>query len=671
MVTFNITTNQCVADPNNVVTTNADSGAGSLRDTVNSACGGSTITFTSGLTSPITLSSGRMRIDDNLTIQGPGASNLAVDGGGTTRLFFIGGGNVGFVGLTLRNGLGNGHDAGCGGASAGMGGALYQNNGFVTLSDVTLSNNKAQGGSASSTTQATGGAGFGESPTGPNGGGGGDLGGFGGLPGLPGGDGAGGGGYPANASSGGGNGGFGGGGGAAFNSSILAGIGGFGGGGGAGISFAGSNTGGWGGGQGAATGGLGGGGAGFGGAIFVRDGSLALNGDIFTGNSAVGGTGGDTGGQSIAVNGQGKGGSLFLFDNTTATTADTNVAVDFGSTFTGSVAADAGAGAVGSSDPTFTSYVLGGTCPGADTADICGTLSEGTLSATAGTPQTVDIGATLTPLTATVGLPSSVSSTFLANVPVTFSTPTTGASATFSGGATSATVNTNATGNATAPTLTANNTGGQYSVTASVGSQQVTFSIDNLLTQSITFKTIPSQVVGASVNLNNFASASSGLTLTFTSESTSVCTVSVAVATMVAAGTCTIQASQPGNTQYAAATPVAQMFQVTDFKISASPPSETIPIGHSAVFTLTVTPLDGFMGTVQLMCSGPSGLPTSAYTCKISPSFLSFTSSSPANATVTIKFVTSSEAKGTFTFTLTGIFGSAMHSTSVSVTVKE
>ena len=54
------------------------------------ACAGSTITFGSGLTNPITLAS-RLRIDDDLTLQGPGAANLAISGANKTRLFFIGG----------------------------------------------------------------------------------------------------------------------------------------------------------------------------------------------------------------------------------------------------------------------------------------------------------------------------------------------------------------------------------------------------------------------------------------------------------------------------------------------------------------------------------------------------------------------------------------------------
>lgn len=59
------------------------------------------------------------------------------------------------------------------------------------------------------------------------------------------------------------------------------------------------------------------------------------------------------------------------------------------------------------------------------------------------------------------------------------------------------------------------------------------------------------------------ATASSGLTVSFTSQTATVCTVSVNTVTLKAAGTCTIQATQAGNTYYAAATSVSQSFIVT------------------------------------------------------------------------------------------------------------
>jgi predicted outer membrane repeat protein len=81
------------------------------------------------------------------------------------------------------------------------------------------------------------------------------------------------------------------------------------------------------------------------------------------------------------------------------------------------------------------------------------------------------------------------------------------------------------------------------------------------LTQTITFGTISGQSVGTPLNLT--ATASSGLAVSFTSLTTGVCTVSGATATFSAAGTCTIEATQPGNTVYGIAPAVKQSFKVT------------------------------------------------------------------------------------------------------------
>jgi len=80
-------------------------------------------------------------------------------------------------------------------------------------------------------------------------------------------------------------------------------------------------------------------------------------------------------------------------------------------------------------------------------------------------------------------------------------------------------------------------------------------------TQTISFPTIPAQVVGATVTLS--ATATSGLTVAFESTTTTICTVSGTTATMVAAGNCTLEANQAGNGDYSAAPAVRQTIKVT------------------------------------------------------------------------------------------------------------
>jgi hypothetical protein len=78
--------------------------------------------------------------------------------------------------------------------------------------------------------------------------------------------------------------------------------------------------------------------------------------------------------------------------------------------------------------------------------------------------------------------------------------------------------------------------------------------------QTITFGNPGKQTVGRPLTL--VGTASSGLTVSFSAQTTSVCTVSGTTATFLTAGTCTIEAKQPGNTIYAAATPVYRSFTI-------------------------------------------------------------------------------------------------------------
>lgn len=89
------------------VTTTADSGPGSLRQALASAAAGDTINFS--VSGTITLSSGELLIDKNLTITGPGAGNLSLErspaaGTGNFRILHIASGIVSISGLTMSNG---------------------------------------------------------------------------------------------------------------------------------------------------------------------------------------------------------------------------------------------------------------------------------------------------------------------------------------------------------------------------------------------------------------------------------------------------------------------------------------------------------------------------------------------------------------------------------------
>jgi Flp pilus assembly pilin Flp len=79
--------------------------------------------------------------------------------------------------------------------------------------------------------------------------------------------------------------------------------------------------------------------------------------------------------------------------------------------------------------------------------------------------------------------------------------------------------------------------------------------------QTITFGALSDRALGSGT-FTVSATASSALTVAFTSATTSQCTVSGTTVTLVAAGTCTINANQAGNGSYNPAPQVQQSFTV-------------------------------------------------------------------------------------------------------------
>jgi len=106
---------------------------------------------------------------------------------------------------------------------------------------------------------------------------------------------------------------------------------------------------------------------------------------------------------------------------------------------------------------------------------------------------------------------------------------------------------------------------------------------------------------------------------------------------------------------------------VEDFSITATPGAQTISSGHQAIYSVTVTPIDGLTGTIALSCSGAP--PNS--TCSVSPSSENL-QGSPVKSTVTLS-ANKNVTHGTFTLTFTGVLVGGYnltHSTTVQLTVK-
>jgi predicted outer membrane repeat protein len=110
------------------------------------------------------------------------------------------------------------------------------------------------------------------------------------------------------------------------------------------------------------------------------------------------------------------------------------------------------------------------------------------------------------------------------------------------------------------------------------------------------------------------ATASSTLAVSFASTTGSVCSVSGSTVTLLSVGTCTIQATQSGSTDYFAATPVSANFTITQASQSiAFTPSSPVTYGVSPI-ALTATGAASGNAVSFSVVSGPGSIGGSTLT---------------------------------------------------------
>jgi putative cell wall-binding protein len=163
--------------------------------------------------------------------------------------------------------------------------------------------------------------------------------------------------------------------------------------------------------------------------------------------------------------------------------------------------------------------------------------------------------------------PVTVSATASSGLTVAFTSATTGICTTTTGGTVTllgvgtCTINANQAGNVSYSAATQV----PQSFAVTIGSQTIAF-------------TGPGSTLLSAGTVGVTATASSGLTVAFTSATTPVCTVSGTTVTLVALGTCTINANQAGTANWTAAPQVAQSFSVTAAVSSGGgTPAPTVP----------------------------------------------------------------------------------------------
>jgi hypothetical protein len=134
-----------------IVTSNADSGPGSLRNEIAAATSGDTILFAPNL-HVITLTSGELAVNKSLTIKGLVPVGLSISGNDTSRVFHISGSvSVNISGLTVMHGKATGTLAALGtftdtGSGAGGGGGIFNEAGAtLNLSQDAFTGNQAVG----------------------------------------------------------------------------------------------------------------------------------------------------------------------------------------------------------------------------------------------------------------------------------------------------------------------------------------------------------------------------------------------------------------------------------------------------------------------------------------------------------------------------------------------
>src|SRR5579859_4514333 len=146
----------------------------------------------------------------------------------------------------------------------------------------------------------------------------------------------------------------------------------------------------------------------------------------------------------------------------------------------------------------------------------------------------------------------------------------------------------------------------------------------------------------------NPASATTTSTVTFTASSTA--TTGTATVTITGTSGSLTQSTTITLTVNAVATP--------NFSLSASPASVAIIQGNSGTSTITVTPVNGFTGSVSLSASGlPSGVTAS------------FNPASTTSTSVLTLTASATATTGAATVTITGTSGSLTHTTTIALTI--
>jgi len=144
------------------------------------------------------------------------------------------------------------------------------------------------------------------------------------------------------------------------------------------------------------------------------------------------------------------------------------------------------------------------------------------------------------------------------------------------------------------------------------------------------------------------------------------------VATIPNAGTFTITANYAGDANFNSSLSPGVTQQVRDFSVTVSPKSQSINGNQQAKYTVTITSLNNFSGSVAMSCGGTY---PSSYSCTTIPTPVNVPAGGSVTTTVTVNTLKGSP--GTYNVTATGKYGTGTpssggltHSATATVTTK-